>query len=264
MGIPLIAGRGFTDADTAQAPAVVIVNQTIARRFWPNSDPLGGHLLLDYGAARTVEIVGVAGDVKSESLDRDDWPTIYHPYPQAPAQAMTVAMRTVGPPLSLASAAAREVHQLDPGQPLAEIRSMDEIADKAVATPRFNTIVLAVFGLLSFLLAAVGIYGVIAYQVSESTHEMGIRLALGAQRQDILRLVMGRAARLAAAGIGLGLAAAWGLTRLLASMLYRVNPRDFYTYAAISLMLGIVALVAGYFPSRRAMALDPVTALRHE
>jgi len=264
MGIPLVAGRTFGDADTAQSAPVAIINQTMARRFWPGASPLGGRLALEYGSPRVAEIVGVVGDVKPEGLDKDDWPTVYHPYSQAPATGMTMVIHTAGPPLELARSAAGEVHRLDPDQPLADVRTMEEILSKSVAGARFNAAVLGIFGGLSFLLAAVGIYGVVSYDVGERTHEIGIRAALGAQRKDLLRLVLGHAGRLAACGIAVGLAAAWALTRLMAAMLFQVNPRDFYTYAAISLMLGVVALVAGYFPSRRAMALDPVVALRHE
>jgi putative ABC transport system permease protein len=264
MGIPLRAGRDFNDSDTQQSTPVAIVNETIARRFWPDSNPLGYRLQLFYGTPVAAEIVGVVGDVKSEALMKDDWPTVYQPYPQAPATGMSIVIRTAGPPLSLASAAAREIHQLDPEQPVAEMRTMRSVVAGAEADARFHTTVLATFAGISFVLAAMGIYGVITYQVGERTHEIGIRVALGAQRGDLFRLVMSHTARLAGIGIGLGLVAAWALTRLLASMLYQVSPRDFYTYAAISLMLGMVALLAGYFPSRRAMALDPLAALRHE
>jgi putative ABC transport system permease protein len=264
MGIPVVAGRVFCDADTSQSLSVVIVNRTLARRFWPKGSAPGGRLILDFAGIHAAEIVGVVGDVKSENIEKDDWPTVFFPYPQFPAMAMTVIIDTGGPPRALAAAAAREIHQLDPDQPLADVRTLDDIVGAAVAGPRFNATVLAIFGLLSFLLAAVGIYGVISYEVSERTHELGIRAALGAGRRDMLRLVLGRTARLAASGMVLGWLAAWALTRLMAAMIHSVSPRDFTTYASISLMLGVVALVAGYLPARRAMALDPLAALRHE
>ena len=268
MGIPLLAGRVFADSDTSQAPPVIVVNQTLARRFWPQANPIGGRLVVDANNGRVSEIVGVVGDVKPERIENQDWPTIYCPYPQAPAATMTMVVQTAGPegapPLSLASPVEREVHQLDPDQPVADARSMEDVVDQAIAGARFNTVLLGVFALIAFVLAAVGIYGVISCDVSERTHEIGIRVALGAQPGDVLKLVLGQGARLAGYGIAAGLAAAFALTRLMAAMLYGVKATDAYTFAAIPVLLGAVALAASYLPSRRALALDPVTALRHE
>ncbi len=166
--------------------------------------------------------------------------------------------------MALASALLRGVHQLDPDQPVAEVRPMEEVVDQAVAGARFNTQLLGVFACVAFLLAAVGIYGVISYDVTERTNEIGIRMALGAQPADVLKLVMGQGARLAVYGIAAGLLGAAALTRLMGAMLFGVSPTDARTFALISILLAIVALGASYLPSRRAMALDPVTALRHE
>jgi len=261
MAIPLVAGRLFTIADAKSAAPVILVNQTLVRRFWPQANPLGGRLVVD-ADSRTTEIVGVVGDVKPDRIEGEDWPTIYDPYAQA--ATMTLVVRTSRPPLSLASSVEREVHRLDPDQAVASLRPMDDVVDEAFAGARFNTVLLSVFAVIAFTLAAVGIYGVVAFDVTQRTHELGIRLALGAQPGDVLRLVVGQGATLGAIGIGLGLAAALGLTHLMASMLFGVKPTDFYTFAAISVLLGAVALAASYLPSRRAMALDPVTALRHE
>jgi putative ABC transport system permease protein len=268
MGIPLVAGRGFADSDTRPAAPVIVVNQTLARRFWREGNPLGGRLVVDTDG-RTAAIVGVVGDLKPESMEGEDWPTIYNPYAQEPVATLTLVVRTGdvrtgGAPMALASAVAREVHHLDPDQPVADVRPMDAVMDQAMAGARFNTVLLAAFAAMAFVLAAVGIYGVISYDVTERTHEIGIRLALGAQPGNVLKLVVGQGARLAVYGIAAGLAAAWGLTRLMVTMLFGVKPDDFYTFAAISGLLGAVALGASYLPSRRAMALDPVTALRHE
>jgi putative ABC transport system permease protein len=177
---------------------------------------------------------------------------------------MTMAVRTAGDPLRLAAAVRNEVHRLEPNQPVADLRPMESVVEEARAGARFNTAALAVFAVIAFLLAAVGIYGVIAYDVSARTHEIGIRLALGAQGADVLRLVLLWGARLAAGGIAIGLAGAFALTRLMASMLYGVKATDAYTFALIAALLGLVALGASYLPSRRAVALDPVAALRHE
>jgi putative ABC transport system permease protein len=263
MGIPLIAGRLITDADVKSSAPVILVNQTLVRRFWPQGNPLGGRLVLDTDS-RTAQVVGVVGDVKPDRVEGEDWPTIYDPYAQAPVQSLNLVVRTSHAPLSLASAVEREVHRMDPDQAVANVRSMDTVVDEAIAGARFNTVLLGIFAVIAFTLAAVGIYGVVSYEVNRRTHELGIRLALGAQQGDVLRLVVGQGARLAAIGIGVGLAAAYALTRLMSSMLFGVKPTDLYTFAAIPVMLGAVALAASYLPARRVMALNPVTALRHE
>ncbi len=266
MGIRLEAGRQFTAADTAQSPMVVIVNRTLARRFWPGTaagnQALGSRLLLANG--RVGEIVGVVADVKQDRIEGEDWPVIYSPYAQLPHGTMSMVVRTAVPPLSMAAAIERAVHQLDPEQPVSDIRPLEAIVDQAVSGARFNAVVLGTFAIIAFVLAAVGIYGVTAYNVSERTQEIGLRMALGAQPDDVLKLVLGQGARLAVLGIAAGLAAAFGLTRLMAGMLYGVKTTDAYTFAFISLLLGAVAVFASYLPSRRAMSLDPVTALRHE
>jgi putative ABC transport system permease protein len=264
MGIPLLAGRALADSDTAQAPPVILVNQTLARRFWPGASAIGGRIAIDQFAGRVAEIVGVVGDVKPDRIDGEDWPTFYQPYPQAPSMAMTLAVRTQAPPLALASAVIREVHRLDPDQPVADVRPMEEVVDLAAAGARFNTVLLGSFAGAAFLLAAVGIYGVISYDVSQRTNEIGIRMALGAQPADVRRLIMGQGARLAVYGIVAGLLGAGLLTRFMRTMLFGVHPADAWTYTAISILLALVALGASFVPSRRAMALDPVIALRHE
>jgi putative ABC transport system permease protein len=203
--------------------------------------------------------------VKQDKIEGEEWPTVYGPYPQLPYLTMVVAVRTAGPPAaSLASALQREVHRIDPDQPLTDVRPMESIVTRAVAGAKFNTVVLGIFAVIAFVLAAVGIYGVIACDVSERTHEIGIRVALGAQSGDVLKLVVGQGARLAAYGIAAGLAGAFALTRLMTTILYGVKATDGVTFAMISLLLAGVALAASYLPSRRAMALDPVVALRHE
>ena len=264
MAIPLVAGRALTDADNQQAAPAIVVNQTLARRFWPGASAIGGRIAIDQNPGRVAEIVGVVGDVKPERIDGEEWPTIYNPYAQVPVAAMTLTVRTAGEPMRLASALIREIHQLDSDQPVADVRPMEAVVDQAVANARFNTRLFAVFAGVAFVLAAVGIYGVVSYDVTERTNEIGIRMALGAQPKDVLKLVLGQGARLAVYGIVAGLVGAALLTRLMGAMLYGVNPTDAWTFAAISILLAIVALGASYLPSRRAMALDPVTALRHE
>lgn len=264
LGIPLVAGRALAESDTALSPLVVVVNQTLERRFWPGGSALGGRLAIDQIDGRVAEIVGVVGDVKPERLDGDDWPTIYHPYPQKPNSSMTLTVRTTTPPLGLASAVTREVHRLDPEQPVAQVRSMDEVVDLAMAGARFQTLLLLGFAAIAFLLATVGIYGVISYDVSQRTNEIGIRVALGALPADVRRLILGQGLLLALYGIAAGLLASSLLTRWMGTMLFGVQPIDAGTYTAVSILLLLVALGASYVPSRRAMSPDPVIALRHQ
>jgi putative ABC transport system permease protein len=263
MGIPLLEGRDFGARDTADSAPVAIIDETLARRFWPQGGAVGARLASDAND-KVEEIVGVVGKVKPDRLDSDDLPTIYMPYSQKRDPTMIVVARTANAPLSLASAAARSVHDLDSQQPVADVRTMDQIVDDAVAGARFNTMVLDTFAVIAFLLAAVGIYGVVSYDVTSRTNEIGVRVAFGASERDVLKLVVGQAARLAVLGIAIGLAAAYELTTLMRSMLFGVNPRDFYTFAAVAALLGVLAIGASYIPSRRAAALDPLGALRHE
>jgi putative ABC transport system permease protein len=264
MGIPLVAGRDFSASDTPDAPLVAIVDQSLVRRFLSDANPIGSQLTMDQPSRRTVEIVGVVGEVKPQKMDGDAWPTIYLPYAQQPLTVMTFALRTGRAPLSLASAVEHEIHQLDPDQPVTDMRSMDQVVNDALAEARFNTLLLAGFAGIAFVLCALGIYGVISYDTSQRTREIGIRMALGAQSVDVRWMILRQGAWLAGCGLVFGLAAAFGLTRLMASMLYGVKPSDFPTFAAMAALLGAVALLASYLPSRRAMRLDPVSALRHE
>jgi len=263
MGLPLLEGRDFTAADTSQTALTLVVSRGVARRFWPQGGAVGNRLVLDPNG-RLAEIVGVVGDVKPETIQGDDWLTLYCPYAQNAFRSMTLVMRSALPPAAVVPAAGRAVHQLDPDQPVADARPMEGVVAQAVAGARFNTVLLALFAQIAFVLAAVGVYGVVAYDVSQRTGEIGIRLALGAQPGDVLRLILTQASALAGLGIAAGLAAAWALTRLMVTMLYGVAPTDTYTFVAIAVLLGAVVLIAGYLPSRRAMALDPAIALRHE
>jgi len=263
MGMPLVEGRDFTAADGADAPAALVVNRSLARRFWPQGGAVGSHLLLDPGA-RPAEIVGVVGDVKADRIQGDDWLMLYGPYAQNPYRTMTLVLRSALPPPSVLPAATRAIQQLDSEQPVADARPMEQVVSRSLADARFNALLLAIFAEIAFVLAAVGVYGLVSYDVSQRTGEIGIRLALGAQRGDVLRLILAQAAMLAGVGIAIGLAGAWGLTRLMTTMLYQVAPSDPFTFVAIPLLLGSVVLIAGYLPSRRAMALDPALALRHE
>jgi len=232
MGLPLLEGRDFSAADDARSTLKMVVSHNVARRFWPQGGAVGSRLVFEPNG-RLAEIVGVVGDVKPETIEGEDWLTLYCPYAQNAFRSMTLVMRSALPPESLVRAAERAVHQLDPDQPVADGRTMDSTVDQTVAGARFNTVLLAIFAQIAFVLAAVGVYGVVSYDVSQRTGEIGIRLALGAQPADVLRLILTQAALLAGLGIAAGLAASWGLTRLMAVMLFRVAPTDPYTFVAI-------------------------------
>jgi putative ABC transport system permease protein len=264
MGIRLAAGRIFTEADTAQSPPVAIIDQALARRFWPDSDPLGGRLTMDWTPSVVAEVVGVVTNVKPETMQGEDWPTIYSPFDQRPSPYVNLVVRTSGAPMAVAASLQSEVRRVDPDQPLANLRTGDDIVANAVSEAHLDTLLLGVFGSIAFVLAAVGIYGVVCFDVGERVRELGIRMALGAQKGDVLGLIVGQAARLAGLGVALGVAGALVLTRLMASMLFGVTPRDIASYAAAAVALAAVALVASFVPARRATALDPVRALRHE
>jgi putative ABC transport system permease protein len=265
MAIPLLSGRVFTDSDNRKSKQVVIVNRELARQFWPNSDPLGSRLVIESSSSSLVaEIVGVVADVKPHRFEGEDWPMMYIPYEQAPSNNLSVVVRGAGRPESLVSAVSGEIRRLDPEQVIADVRPMTAVMDRVVAGARFNAALLGIFAMIAFLLASLGIYGVISFDVTQRANEIGIRMALGALPGDVLRMVVGQGARMAAGGIALGLVGAYWLTRLMSTMLYGISPADAGTYLSISVVLAAVALAASYLPSRRAMSLEPVSALRHE
>jgi putative ABC transport system permease protein len=265
LGIPFVKGRAFTQSDRAGAPDVAIVNQTMARRFWANDDPLGKRVRLRNGASGlVVAVVGVAGDVKHHGLDTEPKPELYVPYAQAGVQGMAVVMRTAVPPDRLMSGVREQVWALDKQIPIPAITTLDDVLAASIARPRFRTFLLGIFAGLALLLAAVGIYGVIAYSVGRRTNEIGLRMALGAEGADIVGMVLRQALVPALAGIAVGVAGALMLTRLLTSLLFEVAPADPLTFASVSLGLVGVALVASYIPARRAMRVDPTVALRAE
>ena len=265
MGIALLAGRTFTAHDDSTAPRVVVVNRSLARRFWGSErEAPGKRLLLDLRQTVAAEIVGVVGDVKAEGLSADTWFTIYFPHPQLPSPAMTLVVRTAGDPMRIAHSVARQVYALDPEQPVSEVRTMEQVVGESLAEARFQMVLLTAFAATALLLASVGIYGVMAYTVTERTHEIGVRMAVGASPGEVVRLVVRRGAVLAGIGIAVGLGAAFGLTRLMAKLLFGVPPADPVTFGAIAVLLGAVALAASWVPARRASRVAPMAALRHE
>ncbi len=265
IGIRLMRGREFTERDGKDAPPVAIVNEAFARRFFPNDDPLGKRLVYEDGETKSVrEIVGLIADVKHENLADEDAAEIYVPFAQHPQSEMFFAVRTAGDPQKLAAPLKNAVLEVDRDLPLYSVQTMQQRLDTSVAPQRFNTLLLAIFAGLAMLLAAVGVFGVMAYTVAQRTHEIGIRMALGARRGDILRLVVGRAMKLALSGVAVGLAAAFALTRLMSSLLFEVKATDPAVFAGIAGLLVMVAFLACYLPARRAARIEPMTALRDE
>jgi putative ABC transport system permease protein len=268
MKIPLLAGRAFTERDDAHSPGVVIVNETFAKRHFPNENPIGKHVkpgIALEGEPVWREIVGVAKDVKHrQSLVRDYEPEYYLPHAQLPINSMNLVVRTTNDPRSLARSIQREVQALDRDIPVYRIKTLDQYLGLAVAQPKFNALLLSLFAGLALLLTAIGLYGVMAYSVVQRAQEIGIRIALGAQTGDVLKMVLRHGLKLTALGLSVGLAAAYALTRYMRSLLFGVKPADPLTFAAISLLLIAVALLACWVPARRATEVDPLEALRTE
>jgi putative ABC transport system permease protein len=266
MGIPQLAGRDFTEADNGDAPLVAIVSEGLVRRVFPGENPLGKRLHVAIGSAEgmTVEIVGVVGDVKFASLDAETRPAVYQPHPQLPVGLITYVIRTDMEPMSLANSVGAAVRSIDPELPVADVRTMEGVVDATLARPRAVSVLLTVFALMALVLAGVGVYGVMAYSVSQRTQEIGVRMALGATVESVFRLVLGQALKLVAIGIVAGLIAAGMLTRLLETLLFETEPIDPVTFAATALVLLIVATFASYIPARRGTRIAPTEALRAE
>jgi putative ABC transport system permease protein len=264
MEIPLMKGRVFTEGDAVSTPRVIIVNESFARRFFPGSDPVGRHLKV--GASLfTGEIVGVIGNVRHRGLEAEARPEIYISYLQNTLwPVMNLVVRTSSDPNLLASAVRSEIQAVDKDQPVFNIKTMDQLLSESVAQRRFSMMLLGAFAVLALLLAAAGLYGVMSYLVGQRTHEIGVRMALGAQSVDVLRLILGQGLRLTLIGIAIGLLAAFALTRVLTTLLYGVKATDPATFVSIPLLLTLVALLACYVPARRAMKVDPMIALRNE
>jgi putative ABC transport system permease protein len=271
MGIPVRAGRDFTDADDISHPGVVVINEAAAQRFWPNEDPIGKRLTIGmpeerhmYGKAVSREIIGVIGNVKHEELKAEFQPEMYMAAWQLPSLGMTLIVRGQASAESLISSIRQAVQAVDPDQPIRRPLLLEKAIAGSVAPQRFLTTLLLLFAGLALMLAMVGIYGVMSYSVAQRTQEIGIRIALGAQASDVLKLIVGQGLILALIGVGFGVAAAFGLTRVIASLLYGVSATDPATFAAIALLLTSVALAACYIPARRATKVDPMEALRCE
>jgi len=266
MRIPLVRGRYFLDSDRKSAPLVAIVDEWTATRYWPNEDPLGKRIKL--GSKQPwLEIVGVVGAVKRPVLaflGRGEVGQVYLPLAQYPMPAMSLAVRTDGDPKSLGTAIRDVVRNLDADQPVFELQTLEEAHSAGMAPQRLGALLLGGFAFVALLMAVIGIYSVVAYNVAQRTREIGLRLALGAEPMDVLKLVLGQGSVLMFIGVGTGLAGALALTRVMSSLLYRVRPADPPTFVCVSLLLGGAVLLASYIPARRAMEVDPMVALRYE
>lgn len=263
IGIPFIKGRLFNDHDQANTPAVFIINQTMASRFWPNEDPIGKQVKVVEGDT-TGTVIGVVGDAKQYLIDEERRPQMYVAYSQSPGIFATVVVRTTVEPLSLAEPVRQAVWKVDADQPMWKMRTVEFLVNRSVADRRFLIALMAVFASLALVLTMVGLYGVISYLVNQRTQEFGVRMALGAQASDILKMVLKQGMTLALAGVAVGLITSWFLTSLLSRLLYQISATDPLTFIGIALLLTLVALLACLLPARRATKVDPLVALRYE
>jgi len=276
--IPLVRGRFFTDRDRPGASPVVVINAAMAKKYWPGQDAIGQRITIGHGLGPefedpTREIVGIVGDVRENGLDSDPPPVMYVPWYQmsdgltrlgnslVPASWI---VRSAAPTTALTSEIQKEFQAVDAQLPIAQVQSMQQLVSKSIARQNFNMVLLTIFGAIALLLAAIGIYGLMSYSVAQSTHDIGVRLALGADRRDILSLVVARGMKLAGVGLLIGAAGAFAASRLLAQLLFGVKPTDPMTYALVTVALAFVAFLACYLPARRAMRVEPVIALRAE
>ena len=265
LGIPIVRGRDFAARDSAEAPRVFLISQALARKYFPQEDPIGKRISVAMDDTNPFgEIVGIVGDIRDSALEREPTPTVYYPHPHLVYPFMTFVVRTAMDPAAAAGGITGVIRALDPNQPVAEVRLMDDVIANSLARRRFNMLLLAVFAGLALVLAAVGIYGVMSYAVTQRTQEIGVRMAIGAQQRDVLRMILRHALAIAAVGLALGVAGALLLTKAMAGLLYAVKPADPVTFAIVPGLLLAVAAAAAWLPARRAARVDPLVALRHE
>jgi ABC-type antimicrobial peptide transport system permease subunit len=253
-------------AEVALALVLLVINEAMARQHWPDEDPIGRRISFNSRDNQPIwrEIVGVVKNVRHAALDAEPKPQIYFPFTQVPSPFMTLVARTDGDPMNFVAAVRSQVQAIDRDQPISNVHTMEELLARSVSQRRFNLLLLTIFAGVALLLAAVGIYGVMSYAVERRTHEIGVRMALGARTGNVLRLLLGQGMKLLVMGVAIGLAAAFALTRFISTLLFGVRPTDPATFVAIALLLTVVALLACYIPARRATKVDPMVALRCE
>jgi putative ABC transport system permease protein len=272
LGIPFLSGRPLTDRDDAESPGVIVVNQTMARRYWPDGRVLGQKVALsadNFGVLgrilpKSFEVVGVVGDIKNDGLQSEPQPAMYFPYRQFVYQSFNLIVRSSGDPEAVVKPVRDQIRQIDPDLALSNVATMQQLVDTAVARQRFNALLLSVFAAAALLLTAIGIYGVIAYNVSQRTHEIGVRMALGGQSQGVVWMILWRALKLTLIGLSLGVLGALVAARFMAGLLYEIKPTDPLTFLSIALILTSVSALASFVPARRATRVNPIKALRHQ
>jgi putative ABC transport system permease protein len=270
MKMPLVRGRFFDQRDQRNSEPVMVISAAFARKFFPNEDPIGKKIEIgaDEGPARakykTREVVGIVGDLRTNELEKEPRAAYYVPYPQLVWGAPTLVVRTQGEPMALASAIGKVMREIDPDAPLYQLRTMNDYLALDLGRARFQTVLLSLFAGVALLLTAIGLYGVMAQSVAQRTQEIGIRMAMGATRENVRAMVLRRGTFLSLSGTLIGLAGAFAFARLIESLLYEIPPRDPMTYVSVCVILGLVALLASYLPAVRATRLDPMVALRYE
>jgi putative ABC transport system permease protein len=264
MGVPLLKGREFNHQDTVNSQGVIIINETMAHRWWENEDPVGRAIRLGGSDGPRLVVVGIAGDVHHWGLDEQVRPQFFRPYTQAAWPVMSVVVRTTAHPATFTAVVRKALAEVLPDRPVSEVETMDDIVQDSVGPRRFPTILLGAFALLALTLAAVGIIGVVSYSVAQRTHEIGVRIALGARPLDVLKLIVSGSMKWVLAGIGFGVVGSLGLMRLLGILLYEVKPTNPAVLGIVAILLTGVALLASYVPARRAAKVDPMVALRYE
>jgi putative ABC transport system permease protein len=265
MRIAALRGRLFTEREMRERSNVVVVNEALAKRYFPNQDPLGKQLVINMNSPNVpTEIIGVVANSKFSDLRAEVRPASYWPHPQLPYTAMTFTIRTASDPAALAAVVEHEIQTIDKDQPVSDVRTMDQWVARSLAQARFSSMLLGVFAALALALASIGIYGMMSYVVGQRTSEIGIRLALGAERRDILAMIVGSAMRLAATGLAIGVVLALLLSRTLSTLLFETTGTDPVTFGLVVLVLGAVALLASYLPARRASRIAPIEALRYQ
>jgi putative ABC transport system permease protein len=271
MRIPLLSGRLFDERDGEPGREAAIIDETFVQRYWPHDNPLGKRLKNDFNSASKepwTTVVGVVGHVKNSGPEqtwaKDPLAETYVPYRQEPFRSWMVTARTMGDPATMTAALENAIHSIDRGIPISDVRTMDERVARSLAYRRFSMLLLAIFAAIGLILALVGVYGVMSYSVTQRLHEIGVRMALGAERDDVMKLVLGNAVKLAGIGLGAGFVLSLLISRWLAKIVFGVSSTDPGTFISVSALLALAALAAGYIPARRATLIDPATALREE